>query len=69
MSRRLSEERDGRVLGLRARLHLLICGVCSRLRAQLGILGNAAQAAPRGGPALTPEAKARLRRALGSGPG
>ena len=66
MSRSLSEERDGRALGLRARLHLLICDVCSRLRAQLGLLGTAARAEPKGGPALTGEAKARLRRALGS---
>lgn len=69
MSRRLSEERDGRVLGLRARLHLLICDVCSRLRSQLGLLGTAARGRPQGGPALTSEAKARLRRALGSDAG
>lgn len=66
MSRRLSEERDGRGLGLRARLHLLICDVCLRLRAQLGLLGRAAREEPKGGAALTAEAKARLRRALGS---
>jgi len=69
MSRRLSDERDGRALGLRARLHLLFCGVCSRLRSQLAFLGRAARAEPSGGTALSAEAKARLRRALGSDAG
>jgi len=68
MSRRLSEERDGRALGWRERLHLRLCDVCARLRAQLGVLGRAAAAPPADGPALSPEAKARLRRSLGGGP-
>ncbi|HXT00128.1 MAG TPA: zf-HC2 domain-containing protein [Elusimicrobiota bacterium] len=67
MSRRLSEERDGRALGVRERLHLWLCDVCSRLRVQLGVLGRAAGASRGGGSALSPEAKARLRRALERG--
>jgi hypothetical protein len=66
MSRRLSEERDGRALGLREKFHLWLCDVCSRLRSQLGLLGRAAREAPPAGPALSADAKARLRRALDS---
>jgi hypothetical protein len=65
MSRRLSAERDGGRLGLGGRLHLLLCDVCRRLRAQLRALGIAAARAPESGPSLSAAAKARLRRALG----
>ena len=65
MSRRLSEALDaGRAPGPRERLHLWICGVCRRLRAQLALVGRAARRPPEGGPALSAESKARLRRAL-----
>jgi hypothetical protein len=48
----------------RERLHLWICDVCRRVRAQFGVLGETASRAPEKGPGLSPEAKARLRRAL-----
>jgi glycosyltransferase involved in cell wall biosynthesis len=51
-------------LGLRARLHLLICDACRRVRAQFAVLGDAVKKAPVGGPALSAEAKDRLRRSL-----
>lgn len=63
VSRLLSEALDtGRPLGLRVRLHLSICAVCRRVRAQFAWIGRGAARAPEAGPALTPEAKARLRR-------
>ncbi|MFI5349446.1 MAG: zf-HC2 domain-containing protein [Elusimicrobiota bacterium] len=66
MSRRLSEASDtGRALSLSERIHLWICDVCRRLLFQLALVGRGARRAPEGGPALSPEAKARLRRALG----
>jgi hypothetical protein len=66
MSRLLSEARDaGGRIGLRMRLHLAICDVCRRVRAQFALLGAAAGNAPESGPALSPGAKERLRRALG----
>ena len=66
MSRRLSEIRDsGRALRPRERLHLWVCDVCRRLRFQLALVGRGARRPPEGGPALTPAAKERLRRALG----
>ena len=41
MSRRISEALDGgRALGPRERLHLWICDVCRRLRAQLALVGR-----------------------------
>jgi hypothetical protein len=65
MSRVLSEVRDsGRALSARERLHLWICDVCRRVRAQFGIMGEAASRAPEKGAGLSPEAKTRLRRAL-----
>jgi hypothetical protein len=69
MSRRLSEALDGRALGPRERLHLWICDACRRLRFQLALVGRAARRPPESGPELSAEAKARLRRALGAGPG
>lgn len=68
MSRRLSEARDsGRALGPRELFHLWICGVCRRLRLQLALVGRAARRPPEDGPALSPEAKERLRRSFGGG--
>jgi hypothetical protein len=65
MSRLLSESRDaGGSLSLSARLHLWICDACRRVRAQFGVVGRAAARAPEGGPALSSDAKERLRRAL-----
>ena len=65
MSRRLSEARDaGRALGPRERIHLWMCDVCRRLRAQLELMGRGARRPPESGPALSPEAKERLRRSL-----
>jgi hypothetical protein len=65
MSRRLSEIRDtGRALRPGERLHLWLCDVCRRLRFQLALIGRGARRPPEGGPALTPQAKERLRRAV-----
>jgi hypothetical protein len=65
VSRLLSEARDADgALSLRARLHLMICDVCRRVRAQLEILGVASRRAPEAGPSLSSDAKDRLRRAL-----
>lgn len=65
MSRRLSDALDdGRALRPRERLHLWICDVCRRLRSQLALVGRSARRPPEGGPALSAEAKERLRRAL-----
>jgi hypothetical protein len=64
MSRILSEVRDGRRLGLRARAHLLICDVCQRLRFQLVLMGLTVRKAPPYGPGLSIETKERMRRAL-----
>ena len=63
MSRRLSAARDTGRLGFADFVHLAMCGVCRRLRAQLSALAAAARVscAPGG---LSPEAKLRLRRAL-----
>jgi len=65
VSRILSDARDtGRPLGLHVRIHLGICAVCRRVLAQFAILGAAVKKAPQSGPALSSEAKDRLRRAL-----
>ena len=65
MARILSDARDsGRTLGSHARLHLWVCEVCRRLRAQFDVLGRAAKRAPQDGSALSEQAKARLRRLL-----
>ncbi|MBI3288733.1 MAG: hypothetical protein HYZ74_04365 [Elusimicrobia bacterium] len=64
MSRLISDARDGRGLGLFARLHLAICAICRRLLLQLDVIGRAAARAPEAGPALSEEAKKRLRRSL-----
>ncbi len=65
MSRLLSESRDaGDRLSLAARLHLLVCGACRRVREQFSALGLAARRAPEFGPSLSSDAKNRLRRAL-----
>lgn len=66
VSRLLSEARDsGRGLGWHVRLHLAICDVCRRVLAQFALLGAVVKRAPESGPALSPAAKDRLRRALG----
>lgn len=64
MSRLLSEARDSGRFSLGMRLHLLICDVCRRVRAQFDALGAAVKKAPESGAALSAEAKERLRRAL-----
>jgi hypothetical protein len=65
MSLVLSQARDSDwPLGLRARLHLLICDVCRRVRAQFAVLGDVVKKTPDSGPALSADAKARLRQAL-----
>lgn len=66
MSRLLSEARDtGRPIGWHMRLHLGICDVCRRVLAQFALLGDAVKKTSGSGPALSAEAKERLRRALG----
>jgi len=61
----LSEARDsGRPLGWRVWLHLSICDVCRRVRAQLNWIGAMVRKEPAGGPGLSKEAKNRLKRAL-----
>lgn len=66
VSRLLSESLDsGRPLGLRARLHLSLCETCRRVLAQFALLRRGAARVPEAGPALSEEAKARLRRGLG----
>lgn len=65
VSRILSESRDtGRPLGWHVRIHLSICDVCTRVLAQLSVLGAMVKKSPGSGPALSAEAKDRLRRAL-----
>ncbi len=64
MSRRLSAERDGRRLDWRAHVHLWLCDVCRRARAQFAVLGAAVSRLPESGPGLSDAAKERLRRAL-----
>jgi len=65
MSRGLSEVRDGeRRLRIGEHLHLWICDVCRRLRAQLELVGLSARRPPEAGPPLSLQAKERLRRAL-----
>ena len=65
-SKLLSEARDtGRSLGLNLRLHLALCDVCRRVLAQFAVLSAVVKKEPRSGPGLSPEAKERLRRALG----
>jgi hypothetical protein len=66
MSRILSESRDTGRLGLRGRLHLLICDVCRRVRVQFDLLGDLVKKPPESGASLSAEAKDRLRRALRS---
>lgn len=64
VSRLLSESMDaGRPLGLHARVHLRICDVCRRLRAQFSFLRAAARS-PESGPGLSEAAKERLRSKL-----
>ena len=63
MSRRLSAERDSRRLGLADIVHLAMCGVCRRLRAQLEALAAAVKLSPDSG-GLSERAKERLKRAL-----
>jgi hypothetical protein len=68
MSRLLSESREaGGALSLSARLHLLICEACRRVRLQFEAVARAARSAPEDGPSLSPGAKERLRRALFGG--
>ena len=65
VSKLLSEALDsGRPLGLHTRLHLSICAVCRRVLAQFALIRHGAARVSETGPALSPEAKARLRRAL-----
>jgi hypothetical protein len=64
MSRLLSESWDSGRLSLRARLHLLICDVCRRVREQFAVIGAGARRAPESGSGLSSDAKERLRRAL-----
>lgn len=67
VSRLLSEARDsGRPLGSHVRLHLWVCEVCRRVKAQFDLLGRAAKACGDSGPGLSAEAKERLRRRLRS---
>ncbi len=66
ISRRVSEMRDGGPrLTAAERLHLWMCALCRRLRHQLDLLGGAAAQPPQAGPALSDEAKARLKKLLG----
>ena len=63
MSRLISDSRDsGRFLGIKAHLHLWICDTCRRFRAQLKTIGRAVSRAPQAGPALSAEARQRLRK-------
>jgi hypothetical protein len=65
VSKRLSEALDsGRPLGMHVRIHLAICDVCRRVLAQFALIRHGAARASEAGPALSAEAKARLRRAL-----
>ncbi len=65
VSRILSESRDtGRPLGWHVRIHLSICDVCRRVLAQLSVMGAMVKKSPASGPALSADAKDRLRRAL-----
>jgi hypothetical protein len=49
---------------MHVRIHLSICEVCRRVLAQFALIRHGAAHAPEAGPALSAEAKARLRRAL-----
>lgn len=61
----LSDSLDGgRHLGMHVRLHLSVCEVCRRVLAQFELIRRAAARAPEEGASLSPEAKARLRRAF-----
>ena len=65
VSKLLSEALDSdRPLGMHARLHLSICSVCRCVAAQFAWLRHGAARPPEGGPALSAEAKARLKRSL-----
>lgn len=64
MSRLLSDARDEGGLGLRAYLHLAICDVCRRLRAQWDALAVAVRREPSGAAVLSADAKRRLKKAL-----
>jgi hypothetical protein len=65
VSRLVSEALDsGRPLSLHVRLHLSICAVCRRVRAQFAVLRHGAARPSDAGPSLSDEAKARLRRSL-----
>lgn len=65
VSEYLSQAMDsGRPLGMHVRLHLTLCEACRRVLAQFALIRHGAARAAGGGPSLTPEAKARLRRLL-----
>lgn len=66
ISRRVSESLDGGLkLTALERLHLLYCIACRRLRRQLQLIARAVALAPESGPALSDEAKRRMKRSLG----
>jgi len=68
VARHLSDSLDGgRHLGMHVRLHLSVCEVCRRVLAQFELIRRGAARVPEEGPSLTPESKARLRRALEPG--
>lgn len=65
VSRLLSEARDsGRPIGSHVRLHLWVCEVCRRVRAQFDAISRCAKKVPETGPGLSDAAKERLRRSL-----
>ncbi len=65
VSKLLSESLDsGRPLALHVRLHLSVCEVCRRVRAQFAVLRHGAARSSEQGPPLSADAKARLRGAL-----
>lgn len=65
VSKILSEALDsGRPLGLHVRIHLSICAVCRRVLSQFALIRHGASLAPEGGPALSGEAKSRLKALL-----
>lgn len=65
VARFLSDSLDGvGHLGMHVRMHLSVCEVCRRVLSQFELIRRGAARAPEEGPSLSPEAKARLRRAL-----
>lgn len=65
VSKHLSEALDsGRPLGMHVRIHLSICEACRRVLSQFALIRHGAARASETGASLSPEAKARLRRAL-----